>query len=101
MKKSILILLTLSACGMNDYRPAVSNIKDQGKYEADTQSCIQYSKDVRSKPDARNALMGLSPVAGFVALQATKDKDDEYFMNGYELVDRCMEKRGYTLVNNR
>lgn len=101
MKKSVLLLLALTACGMNEYRPAVANIKDQGKYEADTKECIQYSKDVRSKFDERGFITGGLGAVGYLGLQATKDADDPYFKDGYRLTDECMAKKGYTLVNVR
>jgi hypothetical protein len=91
----MILLLVLAACGMNEYRPEVAEPKD-AKYEQDVKDCIQYSKDVRSKPDGRNVIMGATGLVGYAALEITKDKNDPYYKNGYEIVDDCMKSRGYT-----
>lgn len=84
----------LSGCGMNSYHPAVRN--PSAKYESDLKDCIEYSKQVRSTPDlGKSAIVGATGIVGYVFLEANKDKDDNYFKDGYQLTDECLTKRGY------
>lgn len=82
---------------MDSYRPSVAQAQD-AKYESDLKECIQYSKDARSRPDPRGALIGAFGLPAYAGLNEAKSKDDIYFKNGYELTDDCMANRGYNLV---
>ena len=90
------ILFLLSACGMNSYHPDVRN--PSVKYESDLKECIEYSKQVRSTPDiGKSVFVGTTGLAGYVILEASKDRNDDYFKDGYQLTDECLMKKGYSL----
>ena len=98
MKKiAIISLLALNACGMNEYHPAVKQNMD-AKYERDLKECIQYSKDIRSKPDfPRSIILGSTGLIGLFALHAVSEPRDNGSKDGYELTNDCLKDKGYDL----
>lgn len=76
MKKSILLLLLVTACA--PYKPNLaSQPKDMVKYEADRSSCIQQGRDRKNK----------SGMFGADSFKAPK-----------EMADECMAAKGYDVV---
>ena len=95
--KNLILLLMLSGCAMDSYRPEVAQPQD-AKYEADLKNCIQYSKDVRSRADyPKTAVVGVFGLLGTIYLEETKDPKDPYFKDGYELTNECLAEKGYAL----
>jgi len=43
-------------------------------------------------------IVGTTGLIGYATLDATKDKNDPYFKNGYELTDECLNKKGYSIA---
>jgi len=96
----MILLLALTACGMNEYHPAVTASPKNASYERDLRECIQYSKDVRSKPNFANAVIsGSFGLVGSAAMAANHTDDDPYYKSGFELTDECLVKKGYSLAS--
>lgn len=99
MKRFILLpcMVILFGCGMDSYRPLVKQPQD-AKYEIDLKECIQYSKDVRSSPNAKSVVIGATGLVGYAVMNEMKDKDDTFFKDGKELTNECLEKKGYSIL---